>query len=305
LLQVPCNGSHLNGSECARARSDSCDFVCLKNYFKNGSACTKCNMSICEAGYYRETCEFGSIADAACLPCSKPDWKANSRLTVSEVFNTDSCGHTCNAGFFKTAFALTYNVTNGSRVKTETRMELRCSACNFTSCEVGFFRNVSACSDLSNAICVPCTGPNTGFSYFTSAGSPYQTDQCDWECDSGYWMNETLQGCQQCEHLLCPTGQYRLSCGGRSPGVCTSCTNAPANSNYTESVLPIDAPLGLQGRTAAIHDGRVCPWRCNPGYWRNSSTCVACNQSSCPSGSYRSQCTTQTHQCACNALAAY
>jgi hypothetical protein len=70
---------------------------------------------------YRETCELGSIADAACLPCSKPDWKANTRLTVSEVFNTDSCGHTCNAGFFKTA--LMYNVTNGFRVKTETRME--------------------------------------------------------------------------------------------------------------------------------------------------------------------------------------
>jgi len=101
---------------------------------------------------------------------------------------------------------------------------------------------MSACSDLRNAICVPCTCPSTGFSYLTSAGRPYQTDQCDWECDSGYWMNETLQGCKKCEHLLCPTGQYRLLCGG---GVCASCTNARVNSSYMESVLPTDAPLGL------------------------------------------------------------
>ena len=107
LLEVPCTpGSAPNGTiDCVRAQTDSCDFVCVDNYFKNGTVCSKCNATMCPAGSYRASCGFNSTADAGCLPCSRPP--ENSTLDIATVFNTDTCGFICNPSFFKK------NLSNG------------------------------------------------------------------------------------------------------------------------------------------------------------------------------------------------
>jgi len=55
-------------------------------------------------------------------------------------------------------------------------------ACGSGSCSVGFYRQ--ACADGGE--CVPCTTPALENAAYTSAGVPFDADQCQWACSDGF-----------------------------------------------------------------------------------------------------------------------
>ena len=60
-----------------------------------------------------------------------------------------------------------------------------CVACSDAQCPIGFYRG--PCGEASDGACVPCTvrsKPAADSSYI-SAGDPYYSNNCEWQCNSG------------------------------------------------------------------------------------------------------------------------
>ena len=111
-------------------------------------------------------------------------------------------------------------------------------------------------------------------SVYTSDGNG--TNNCSWSCAAGYYLSGSI--CSACpidtyrttsgatsvsQCLGCSIGQYSVI-GSSS---CSSCTNKPANSTYTS-------------------DGNGtnnCSWTCNPGYYKNGTSCPAPSSGYCSS----------------------
>jgi hypothetical protein len=107
--------------------------------------------------------------------------------------------------------------------------------------------------------------------HFISSGTPYNEDNCLWECNSGFFKVRDLLGasCVRCS-TFCDVGQYRGNCNSSADGVCLMCSNGPLNSRYTWPGDP--------------YNTNNCKWECNPGYEQIGDSCFLCQQGKYSSG---------------------
>jgi hypothetical protein len=140
---------------------DKCQWGCTAGFYRSASdTCVACDTTPCPVGQYRGACT--ATASGQCVACTtKP---ANAEFTAGgSPYDQDSCAWACASGFYQ---------SGGS-----------CLRCSIDSCPVGQFRG--ACAANSDAPCVPCT-QRPSDSQFSTAGQPFDQDNCRWTCASGF-----------------------------------------------------------------------------------------------------------------------
>ena len=230
------------------------------NKVAGSSMCTSCSALSCPAGNVIVPCT--STADATCTPCvGKPAYS---------LFVAD-CTWACTPGYYSNSAT-------------------SCTSCTVSSCPIGQY--IVACTATSDSRCTACTNKPLLNSVYTSSFEG--VDNCDWACNAGYFGRSptfssctacqagtysTMAGltvCATCTTSCASTGQYITACTATSNSICTGCTNKPLFSTYTSSSGTI---------------ANNCDWACNPGYYKNSASCIACSTITCSTGQYIAACT--------------
>ena len=229
---------------------NSCAWTCLLGFYKTPDACVPCSTGDCPVGRYRTQCT--ATADSSCTPCTN-DKPANSIYSSSgSPHGSNNCAWACANGFYKSGAG--------------------CAACSTASCPVGQYRG--ACAADVDSVCQPCTVADKSNSAYTSPGKPFDSNTCQWACNTGYFKSSNL--CKACTTAVCSTGQYRGACGAESDGACLPCTAKPANSNFVGAGSP--------------YNTNSCAWACASGFFQSAGTCAACTSTPCSIGQYRSAC---------------
>ena len=252
-----------NGNTYFNSASNSCG-ECPRYYYRSTpTICSKCTVGQCAAGLNRTQCGVGSIADAACVPCS-------NNPGYGEYDWTAGCAFTCKYGLY-------YNSTLNA-----------CLYCPMPQCPyTGQYP--SPCTDSGYSECIDCVGPHAGqYDWisgcnFTCSGASYYkpSDNTCNPCSPGTYASSHTQ-CTQCNTSKCHPGMYKEPCSAKADAQCSACTNGPGSDfQWTEE----------------------CAFKCNPGFYYNFSTnkCLMCNQPACPPGQTAGQCTAQNTTSPCEA----
>ena len=153
------------------ATAPRCD-VCRPGFFADSfqQSCTPCTDEPCGVGYYRAACE--NQTDARCVPCTgKP---ADSVYTsAGSPSNVDACSWVCKQGFFQSGAA--------------------CLPCSTSMCPAGQYRQ--ACSATADSPCAACSETKPANAHWTTGGLPFSSDNCQWACDDGYYLNTEAGEC--------------------------------------------------------------------------------------------------------------
>ena len=292
---------------------NTCSWTCDDGFFQNGSSCQRCNTSLCLVGQYRSPC-YANYS-GMCVSCSGLPRSA-SFIGPGLPYNQNNCNWSCNNGYFSVGLSCQACNTNSCQIGQYLKLcnsnsdsvclncsnkpnasiyttcgipsyenncswscvagyftaDLSCKLCNTSLCPTGFFR--ASCLPFSDALCSPCT-KKPAHASFQSPGKPYNQDNCSWSCNVGFYQMNDL--CQVCNSTRCDVGQYRTLCLQYQDSTCQACTNKPLNAAYSSS--------------GSTNDASNCSWVCNSGYFRNSSSCLLCNNSVCNVGQYRVNCT--------------
>jgi len=148
-----------------------CD-VCRPGFFADSfqQSCTPCTDAPCGVGYYRGACDIHM--DGRCIPCtSKP---ADSVYTsTGSPYNVDACSWVCKQGFFQSGAA--------------------CLPCSTSMCPAGQYRQ--ACSAAADSPCAACSETKPANAHWTTGGLPFSSDNCQWACDNGYYLNAEAGEC--------------------------------------------------------------------------------------------------------------
>ncbi|EKX54153.1 hypothetical protein GUITHDRAFT_100400 [Guillardia theta CCMP2712] len=300
LLSSSCGeNTYYNGTEClpcpaftsAPAGSTNLtDCVCVPGYFEDGQGS-------CPTGYY-SNCT--AIKDGECLPCRNAPSRAE--YTSSGVNSTTDVS---DSGF---------NVP-GQLLGTDLRSTISLTVpAEFAG---KLFRIEDELVNVTMNLPDSC-------SYVCSASTRMNEVGCSWVV-SRRLLNvctvEQLGQCVNCTTAPCPVGHFRTACNETHDGVCTACTNSkPENSVYSSPGIPYDSnACGWTCMSGYYKDGSqcsrcgnslpdnanysgpggpgdgcpVCPWRCNDGYIRVNSTCVArttAQSGDCLGGDLRDAC---------------
>lgn len=130
----------------------------------------------------------------------------------------------------------------------------RCQRCTYTRCDIGFYRRRCETGSTQDAQCVPCTGQRPENSRWTTFGMPYLFDNCRWQCNTGFFLDQNSGECVPCSTGACPGDQTRQEC---TPGATEDAKCSCATGNY------------FNGET---------------------NTCTPCSTNECPTGTFRAQC---------------
>jgi len=117
------------------------------------------------------------------------------------------CELACKAGFAPASPVVSECISHGSGSPRWTHSEPACISClanhyrngsdclpcTRSSCPVGQYRG--ACAAPQGGDCRPCTNPLPAFAHYTSAGNPYDSNNCNWDCNNGYFMNNGSTFC--------------------------------------------------------------------------------------------------------------
>ena len=150
-------------------RCDECDKGFYSGSF--GTTCSPCANEPCGVGFYRGVCDHET--DARCLPCmGKPaDSVYNS---TGSPYNVDACSWTCKQGFYGKGAV--------------------CLPCSTSLCPAGQYRQ--ACSASADAPCIACSHTKPANSHWATGGLPFSSDNCQWACDTGYYLNTEVGECR-------------------------------------------------------------------------------------------------------------
>ena len=105
--------------------------TCAEGYFMQGTTCVACSTSECGTGFYRGTCL--SSSDAVCSGCTTKPLNSNY-ATSGQPFDADSCGWTCEAGYWQSGES--------------------CTSCTTSACTAGEYRGT--CGTDVDASCISC-----------------------------------------------------------------------------------------------------------------------------------------------------
>eukprot|EP00049_Salpingoeca_infusionum_P006983 m.113649 g.113649 ORF g.113649 m.113649 type:complete len:3045 (-) comp13522_c0_seq4:422-9556(-) len=303
LCRDGCDGNcNVFSCEC----DDNCQTVCNGGCTNCNSGCdsqvcntgctTSCDTPTCYSGC-DDGCT-GQVCNAGCdSGCSSCDANCNSGCDSSCDSSCDflwascdsSCDSSCDTGCTADCDVCTTSCDDGCYGVN----------CN-TGCDDGCILNRD-CDAGCNTGCVPtscdenCSGPcNTDCSLVNCAsgcdGCP-DPSSCSTDCDdsclclAGFFGNADANDCQNCpantfsssngadqctDCASCSSGQYRVECGGASPGRCAQCQSCAAgtylkgcgDSTPTDPGTCIACPPGTyqpsQGTTACL-SCQKCP----------------------------------------------
>ena len=219
-------------------------------------------------GLHSCSCPSGSyLSGTSCPSCTSVSFTDSGTDT-----GTDSSG--CTA----TSQTVTVNISNGSYKQNQTRSGSRSwSRAKSRTCYrtggAGGTNGASACTGSGN-----CGGYTYGnYSYGTCSYTTWTNSGGghSYSCNAGYYWNGS--GCAACTAgYYCP-GFSNVNSPASGYGR-NSCTNAPANANYTGSATT-----------------NSCAWSCKAGYY-GSSGAGSTSCADCGSGNY---CTGGTHRATC------
>ncbi|MCQ2581954.1 MAG: hypothetical protein MJ170_03160 [Alphaproteobacteria bacterium] len=212
----------------------------------------------CRTGYYAADPLNWSEWYNSCKACTNKPANSyyTSYSTPSTMYAVESnCPWSCDANYYKDGSSCT--ACNVSFTDT--------ASCTYTSSITGGTKNYSSgtksrtcyhqTSSAGSTSSSQCSGTQSCGSY-GSCGSGTHTSTT---CNAGYYKNSS-NTCSACEAgYYCPGGTWDVSSSiaGRS-----SCSNKPSNSSYTGSAT-----------------SNSCPWSCNANYYKDGSSCTACNVS--------------------------
>eukprot|EP00960_Hanusia_phi_P060531 764531-Hanusia_phi.AAC.4 len=211
-----------------------------------------CNREPCDPGFYRSNCSGGLYEDTICLPCSFVA-PPNSRLSVANPVNSDSCSFLCKEGYF--------------------RNRSICQHCNTSRCPLGYYREICGFGRDSDAVCKPCQFHNhTAFNASDSAN-------CSYYCLAGYYLSGDT--CLPCNTSRCESGYFRQQCqdSSRNDAECLPCSDGPNNSSKGPAIIYNEDTCDV-----LCHAGF---WRLQTSHSPLQYQCVACNTSACPVGTFR------------------
>ena len=239
------------------------------------------------------------IEDNDCAPLVTPEYGTIIGLHGSTSGNAHciatyghKCNVQCNKGFDPIEPVTITCLSTGSwnrRVPTCTPCadefypanigpKMYCRDCSKEICtQVGTYRSacpwdgVSGTSDVGDSECISCSNFKPLNSEYTTAGDPYNANNCKWSCLAGFYKEyvpplephagDNAWACKRCTLEACPVGMYILTnCTTTEDRTCAPCTNKrPDQSQYTSS--------GTASGT--------CEWQCNEGFEQTGQSCVA------------------------------
>ena len=234
-------------------------------YWSNVSkSCTSCSAPSCFPWQFLQACS--SSRDALCIDCGQ--CAVGKFLTYCQSINAPNC-QLCTNKYELTPcvpsnFSVSFYISSGmlqsncswSCNLSYFRTGDKCVKCSDSSCSIGNYR--SACVPDADGICVSCSNlPDNAI--FTTAGIPYDEDNCSWACLDGFYRHIVSNSfvCVACQQpSSCPLGQYVLPCTSTENFLCTECPFVHAALYY------------IQGS---------CDFECASGYYRHEDACAACN----------------------------
>ena len=218
--------------------------------------CMSC--SSCQVGYYLSDC---SGQDGVCIPCTNKyeiNLCASSNSSNSVSFYTGSggiglnnCSWMCAASYFRSGDM--------------------CRSCSTTSCGMGSYR--TNCTSNADGVCTGCSKlPENAL--FTTAGNPYNSDNCQWVCINLFYRKNSSSECTPCTSVQCNIGEVISPCTATSNYNCQPCSNKPNFSTYNQ----------IGG----------CGFECISGYFLNGTLCSQCNfKRTCPGQQRAVNCTSK------------
>lgn len=134
---------------------------------------------------------------------------------------------------------------------------------------------------MCNFSCAEGYGPVTVTQLYCNEGEWIGTPLNCTEClySEGYFK-QGERTCTQCSSGECPIGYYRSNCSQTQDSNCMPCTSKPLHAVY------------IANQTGMTHS--PCDWTCEPGYFLRNEQCVPCSVASCPTGTYREQCSSNS-----------
>lgn len=170
-----------------------------------------------------------------------------------------------------------------------------CEPCSSAPCAAGLYRTQCTVYPLApdaDSVCtLSCSAPaGSSLAYSWTSGGSYNSatfvgkNDCAFTCNTDYHLEVNgaappTNNCVACNKnpATCAIGNYLdlVGCneGSFVDSQCKVCTNKPANSVYT-------------GYGSV--DGNDCAWECDPGFYSDTTQCIACSSDDCPLGFYRS-----------------
>lgn len=291
-----------------------CEWECADGYFLSDSGeCVPCTVPVCFPGFRPVACsrtgdaycaacdvpggdpggyvwsEFGGVcglectggfyfgaAEDGCIRCSSSRACVQGTYLVACNTTADSRCADCPAPAGAFAWgdaACTFSCVGGWRSGLS-----QCSRCSSPVCGAGSY--ASACTQLSDAVCLPCQEkPGEVASFVWTAG-------CSYACAVGFFRDNS--SCVQCSTPACVGGTMRQTCTATSDARCIGCG----------SVQP-------EGRVVWDSKGSAdgCGYSCAAGSYMSGVDCVDCTTPWCAPGWRPGQCsTTADAQCeACGA----
>ncbi|MDE6570777.1 MAG: hypothetical protein K2L95_00970 [Alphaproteobacteria bacterium] len=229
---------------------------CTYTAWTNSGSVYDCS---CPAGYY--------LSGTSCGACTSISFTDSGTDT-----GTDTSG--CTA----TSQTVTVSISNGSYKQNQVRSGSRTwsrskSRTCYRTGGAGGTNGSSACTGTGNCGSYTYGSYSYGscsYGAWSNSGSAY-----GYSCNAGYYWNGSA--CAACTAgNYCP-GFSNVNSPSAGYGL-NSCTNAPANANYTGSST-----------------SNSCAWSCNAGYYGSSAagstSCAACGQGNyCTGGTHRATC---------------
>ncbi|EKX39698.1 hypothetical protein GUITHDRAFT_114193 [Guillardia theta CCMP2712] len=124
--------------------------------------------------------------------------------------------------------------------------------------------------DANNmTLCVPCTNWKPEHTTYNSSGSPVYKNNCDWECDDGFYPSASATSCVSCS-LAPPHAVY-----SSSPG--DSCSWTCLVGYYRQGASCVTCQVNLPDFAYFLGspDGsKNCEWACRFGYIRRGQRCI-------------------------------
>lgn len=233
-----------------RKMHNTCPWLCDNGYKYDGHNCIPCLRipGLCDdRTQYMGECyiENGGLKHS-CLECDAHPTRQRPDSNTSEyILGAQECTWQCKAGFYLDT------------------ADMNCYPCDITNCPVGKFRG--SCKTNDAGTCQECTTKfvrNSQHKIYTTFGSPYSVDNCQYTCADGYFMSNDR--CFQCNNRLCGVEyglgnsfQRTVPCSEETNDNCIECQDPGPNAVITGSAAEV---------------GGDCLTQCNSGFYRHECT---------------------------------
>jgi hypothetical protein len=232
----------------------------------------------------------------ACAPCDNATLPVNAHFVAYDVA-TENQVETLEQSHCKWMCNSDYERTNGT-----------CLFCPAKACSIGEY--MKDCND-----CEPCESVDPNIKWLSN-GDKGEPNSCVFECDTDFFQQSDVDGCQECSlNLTCPSDFFLEECNPLRDAQCQSCTlcskgtstvkvcndttdtqcaecevNGSSSHSLPEYAIWVNAKWSYTDDN--YYDLDECYWECAGGSFYDSSEkkCRFC-ETTCEIGEYHTECT--------------